>query len=234
LISCCGPGPTTSSCVNVTDVLRQRYSVRGYLSKPVPEDLIREVFDIARLAASGTNTQPWHVAVVSGDARKRLETELCAQFDAGVKQSSGFARDAKMESPYIDRRRACGFGYYAALGVERHDMEGRTAVARKNFEFFGAPHVAFFSMPHNFQFPQAVDMGIFLQSVMLVMVEMGLGCIAQGSLAGYPGPVREIADIPEGNEILFGLSFGFEDKDAHINTVRMTREPLETVASFTS
>ncbi len=208
--------------------------MRGYLPDPVPEELIREILDIARLAASGTNTQPWHIAVVSGDARDRLRNELCELFDNGVAQNRGFQADAKMDSPYIDRRRACGFGYYETMGVTREDKEGRLAIARKNFEFFDAPHVAFFSMPGNFVFPQAVDMGIFLQAVMLVMVEKGLGCIAQGSLAGYPDPVKEIATIPEGNEILFGLSFGYEDKDAHINTVRMTRAPLEDIASFTS
>ena len=220
--------------VNVSDALRTRYSVRGYLPDAVPEELIREVFDVARLAASGTNTQPWHVAVVSGDACNRLRDELCANFDDGVAQDRGFPANAKMEGPYLDRRRACGFGYYETMGVERHDKDGRLAIARKNFEFFGAPHVAFFSMPRSFQFPQALDVGILLQSVMLVMVEKGLGCIAQGSLANYPDSVRAMVDMPEDNEILCGLSFGYEDADAHINTVRMTREPLETVASFTS
>ena len=220
--------------VNVSDALRQRYSVRGYLPDPVPDELMREVFDTARLAASGTNTQPWHVAVVSGDARDRLRDELCALFDNGVEQARGFPGGAKMEGVYLDRRRACGFGYYETMGVKREDREGRKAIARKNFEFFDAPHVAFFSMPRTFHFPQAVDMGILLQAVMLVMVEKGLGCIAQGSLAGYPEPVKEIADIPEDNEILFGLSFGYIDEDAHINTVRMPREPLDVVASFTS
>lgn len=220
--------------MNVTEAMQTRYSVRGYLPEAVPLELIQEVFDVARLSASGTNTQPWHVAVVSGDARDRLRDELCELFDAQVPQKRGFAGDAKMDGPYLDRRRACGFGYYATMGVERQDKAGRLAIARKNFEFFDAPHVAFFSMPRTFQFPQAVDMGIFLQAVMLVMVERGLACIAQGSLAGYPDPVKAIAPIPEDNEILFGLSFGYEDTNAHINTVRMTREPLDVVASFTS
>ena len=220
--------------MNVSDALRRRYSVRGYLSDPVPDELIRDIFDTARLAASGTNTQPWHVAVVSGDACNQLRDELCTLFDDGVAQERGFPGQAKMEGPYLDRRRACGFGYYATMGVERQDKAGRMAIARKNFEFFGAPHVAFFSMPRTFQFPQALDVGIMLQTVMLLMVENGLGCIAQGSLAGYPDPVRKIADMPDENEILCGLSFGYEDTDAHINTVRMPREPLETIASFVS
>ena len=220
--------------MNVSDALANRYSVRGYKPDPVPEELIREVLDISRLAASGTNTQPWHIAVVSGDARDRLRDELCELFDAGTPQSSGFERNATMESPHIDRRRACGFGYYETMGVTRENKEGRLAIARKNFEFFDAPHVAFFSMPSNFVYPQAVDMGILLGSMMLVMVEKGMGCIAQGSLAGYPEPVKEIADIPEDNEILFGLSFGFIDDEAHINTVRMDRVPVDEIASFTS
>jgi len=220
--------------VNVSEVLQTRYSVRGYLADPVPEELIREVFDIARLAASGTNTQPWHVAVVSGEACDRLRDELCALFDAGAAQHRGFPSGPRMDGVYLDRQRACGFGYYETMGVTREDKEGRVRIARKNYEFFGAPHVAFFSMPRAFGFSSAVDMGIFLQTVMLVMAEKGLGCIAQGSLAGYPGPVREIANMPEDNEIMFGLSFGFEDPDAHINTARMDRASLDDFATFTS
>lgn len=229
-----GVCPDQNDQVKVSEVLQRRYSVRGFRPDLVPEELIREVFDIARLSASGTNTQPWHVAVVSGEACNRLRDELCDLFDAGTEQARGFPSGAPVEGVYLDRRRACGFGYYETLGVERKDREGRKRVARKNYEFFGAPHVAFFSMPRTFGFPQAVDMGIFLQAVMLVMYEKGLGCIAQGSLADYPGPVREIAVVPEDNEIMFGVSFGYEATDAHINTVRMTRASLDDVASFTS
>ena len=220
--------------MNVSEALATRYSVRGYKPDPVPEELIREVLSISRLCASGTNTQPWHVAVVSGDARDRLRDQLCERFDNGVAPERGFPSGAKVEGVYLDRRRACGFGYYETMGVTRENKEGRVAIARKNFEFFDAPHVAFFSMPRTFGFPQAADMGILLGTMMLVMVEKGLGCIAQGSLADHPGPVREIADIPEDNEILFGLSFGYIDEDAHINTVRMTRASLDDIASFTS
>jgi nitroreductase len=225
---------TQNGRVKVSEALQSRYSVRGYRPDPVPEELIREVFDIARLSASGTNTQPWHVAVVSGDACDRLRDELCALFDAGEPQHRAFPGGAAEDGVYLDRRRACGFGYYETMGVGRKDKEGRIRIARKNFELFGAPHAAFFSMPRNFGYPRAVDMGIFLQAVMLVMVEKGLGCIAQGSLAGYPDPVRAIADVPDDNDLVFGLSFGYEDPDAHINTVRMTRASLDEVVSFTS
>ena len=221
--------------MNVSDAVSSRYSVRGYLPEPLPDELITEIFDVARLAPSNTNCQPWHVAVVSGEPRHRLEEAICALADAGVPPNREFpaAKDA-LTGVYLERRRACGWGYYGTMGVTREDREGRAALARKNFEFFGAPHVAFFSMPLSMDRSNAVDMGIFLQTVMLVMQERGVGCIAQGALASYPDPVREIVPIPEENGILFGLSFGWEDKEAHINTVRMPREPLETIFTHIS
>lgn len=221
--------------MNVTEALQSRYSVRAYRPESIPEETIREVFDVARLAPSNSNTQPWHVSIVSGDARQRLEAAICELADAGVAPNRDFppAKDA-IRGVYKERRRACGWSYYGTMGVTREDTEGRIAIARKNFEFFGAPHVAFFSMPIEMDRSSAVDMGIFLQSVMLVMAERGIGCIPQGALGNYPDPVREIADIPEGNGILFGLSFGYEAKGELINTVRMPREPLDIVASFTN
>ena len=221
--------------MNVSDAVSSRYSVRGYKPEPLPDELITEIFEIARLAPSNTNCQPWHVAVVSGEPRERLEAAICALADEGVPPNREFpaAKDA-LTGVYLERRRACGWGYYGTMGVTREDREGRAALARKNFEFFGAPHVAFFSMPLSMDRSNAVDMGIFLQTVMLVMQEKGVGCIAQGALASYPDPVREIANIPEENGILFGLSFGWEDTDAHINTVRMPREPLETIFTHIS
>lgn len=219
--------------MNVSDALRSRYSVRGYKPDPVPEETIREVLELARLAPSGSNVQPWHIAVVSGDACDGLREALCADFDARRPQSSGFER-SDMAGEYRDRRRACGFSYYETMGVTRDDSAGRMQIARKNYELFGAPHAAFFSMPSTFARNSALDVGIFLQTVMLLMVEYGIGCIPQGSLADYPDTVRRFVDFPQDNHILCGLSFGYEDVDAHINSVRMPRESLDTVASFTS
>lgn len=220
--------------MNVSDAVSSRYSVRAYLPERVPDATIREIFDIARLAPSNSNTQPWHVAVVSGEARVKLEEDICALADAGVAPNRDFvAAKGAVDGVYKERRHACGWSYYGTMGVTREDAEGRSALARKNFEFFGAPHVAFFSMPKVMGVANAVDMGIFLQTVMLVMAEKGVGCIPQGALASYPDPVREIAEIPKENGIVFGLSFGFEAVGEHINTVRMPREPLDVVASFT-
>jgi nitroreductase len=221
--------------MNVTAAVKSRYSVRGYRPDPVPDDRIREVFDLARLAQSGTNSQPWHIAVVSGAACDDLRERLCARFDAGDPGGRDFDRSAeRLPDAVMERRRACGYSYYATMGVERSDREGRARIARKNFELFGAPHAAFFSMPRMLGVSSGVDMGILLQTVTLLMVERGIGSIAQGALALYPDTVRDVADVPDDNGIVFGMSFGYPDDDALINTVRMPREPLEAIASFVS
>ena len=114
------------------------------------------------------------------------------------------------------------------------DRAARRDLLLNNWRFFGAPHAAFFSMPETMHRANAVDMGIFLQSVMLLMAERGIGTCPQGALAAYPAAVREIVGVPDGNAILCGMSFGYEDAEAIANDVRMPREPLERVATFTS
>ncbi len=214
--------------------IRTRHSVRAYLDDDVPEDVLRDVIDVARMAPSSSNTQPWHVAVVSGEARRRLEAELVAEVAEGVKPYPHFQPGGVgLFGEYKDRRRECGLGYYDALGIMRDDVDARQRIALKNWQFFGAPQVLFLSMPAAFGQVNGLDVGLFFQSLMLLLHERGIGCIPQGALAQFPGPVKRIAAIPEGNEVLCGLSFGYPDLDADINTLRMTRRPVDDVVSFT-
>ena len=221
--------------MDVPDALKQRRTIRGYKPDPVPEDIIREVLELARLAPSNSNTQPWHLAVVSGDARQRLEKAIFDHMNAGNAPNPAFPPGgAGLWGAYKDRQYECAFRYYDSLGIKREDKEARGLTALRNWTFFGAPHAAFLSMPKTMNRANAIDLGIFLQSIMLLFTERGISCCAQGALAAFPDPVREIAQIPEDNAIMCGLSFGYEDPDAPANAARMDREPLETIASFTS
>lgn len=221
--------------MKVSDAIRGRHSVRGFKPDPVPEALIREIIDIARLTPSASNTQPWHIAVVSGAARDRLQAMIFEEIAAGTAPYPVFpSGGVGLKGDYKARQLACGFGYYDTMGIARDDMDARRELALRNWAFFGAPHVAFLSMPQTMHRSNALDVGLFLQSVMLLMAERGIACCPQGALASYPGPVLRVADIPQGNAILCGVSFGYEDPDAHINSVRNPREPLQTVASFVS
>ena len=218
---------------SVTETISNRRSTRGYLNKPVPQNVIEEVLDIARLAPSNSNTQPWHITIASGKTRDRLQTAILDYIETGRPPHPEWpAGGAGLTGAYKERQYDCAFTYYDALGIAREDKVERALTVLKNYEFFGAPHVAFISMPKSMNRANALDLGIFLQSIMLLFAERGIGCIPQGALAAFPNPVREICDIPEDNGIVVGLSFGYPDDEASINAMRQTRRPLEDIVSF--
>jgi len=221
--------------MKVTDAVLERRTVRGFLDTPVPDETIREIVDLARHAPSNSNTQPWHLAVVSGDARVRLEAAINAQIEAGNAPNPEFPPGGSgLKGVYKQRQIDCAFRYYDAVGIDREDRSARLALAQKNWTFFGAPHAAFLSFPRTMHRANAIDLGIFLQTLMLLMTERGIASCPQGALASYPDPVREIASVPDENAILVGLSFGYADEAAPANAARMDRESLDTVASFTT
>ncbi len=221
--------------MQVTDALRGRRTIRGFKSTPVADELIRNIFETAQQAPSNCNTQPWEVFVVSGEARDELEKALVAEILAGKQPSPAFPPgDADLTGVYRERQYECAARYYGTMGIEREDRDARNELMLRNWQFFGAPHVAFLCMPVSMGPVNAIDIGIYLQTLMLLMVEHGLGSCPQGALAFFPDPVREIAGIPEDMGIICGLSFGYADDDAVINTARMTRAPLGDCVSFVS
>ena len=227
------PESPDQTAMTATSLIRNRYSVRGFSSAPVPEDTIREVVNIARLAPSNSNTQPWHLAIVMGEARERLEGRVFEFMRNGGKPHPTFPPGgAGLTGPYKDRQYDCAFRYYDTMGIARSDMEGRQRLLERNWKFFGAPHAAFLSMPKSMHRANAIDLGIFLQSLMLLFSERGIATCPQGALAAFPDLVREVVTIPEDNAIMCGLSFGYEAEGEQINTVRMPREPLGKILSF--
>ncbi len=219
--------------MNVTQAMQSRRTIRGFKPDPVPAEVIREIFSIAQESPSNCNTQPWHVSVVSGEKRDALENALVTEIMLGKKPEQAFqAFDQDLAGVYKDRQYACAAGYYTTMGIAREDKDARNALMVKNWQFFGAPHVAFISMPKTMGPINAVDIGIYLQSLMLLMVERGLASCPQGALAFFPKPVFDLANIPQDNGILCGLSFGYADAEAKINEVKMGRAELADTVQF--
>jgi nitroreductase len=220
--------------MNVSEALRKRRSVRGFTKQVVSESIIKDILHLAQLAPSNCNTQPWHVAVISGNARVQLEKDLVSEITAGKSVEPGFKPgDARLKGVYKSRQYQCAADYYGAVGIERSNKAARNQLLLKNWQLFGAPHVAIISMPQWMTELNALDVGIYLQSLMLLMIEYGLASCPQGALAYYPEPIFKIAEIPAGNAILCGLSFGYEDTEAQINKVPQTRVTLDDSVSFT-
>lgn len=221
--------------MNVTEAIKGRRTIRGFTSSPVPDELLQAIFDTARQAPSNCNSQPWNVTVVSGAARDKLEKALMTEILSGKQPSPAFPPgDADLTGIYRERQYDCAMRYYGAMGIEREDRDARNELMMRNWQFFGAPHVAFICMPVSMGPVNAIDIGIYLQTLMLLLVEHGLGSCPQGALAFFPDPVRDIAGIADDMGIICGLSFGYVDEDARINTVRMPRAPVDDCVTFVS
>jgi len=218
--------------VSVAEVLKRRVSIRAFLPEPVPKDILEEILALALQAPSNCNVQPWNVYVVSGQACKALSRELVAAADSGREPNSDFPWQGTYQGVLRERQIGAAQALYGVLGIDRKDREARKQAMLKNYEFFGAPQAMFFVMEKALQINGAVDLGIFAQTITLLMAERGIDSCMQGALGQFPDPVRAHLGIPESQGILFGMSFGYSDDSHPANTARTRRESLDTLVKF--
>ena len=217
--------------MNVIAALQQRKSVRAFLDKDVEEDKINSILTAARHAPSGTNTQPWQVAVVTGDTKQKLQTALESKFRAGDKPGPDYRYyPEQWLEPYKSRRVACGLQMYKTLSVEREDKQRRLDLWAANYRAFDAPVMLLFFMDGCMQTGSFMDYGMFLQSIMLAATEQGLATCPQASLADYPEVIKTTLNYPQETILLCGMALGYEDKGALVNSYRT---PREEVSAFT-
>jgi nitroreductase len=218
---------------SVSHAVEARRSVRAFLPDPVPPDVLRRVFSTAQRAPSWCNIQPWRVVVTSGEATARLTGRLTSAVKEG-RLSTDFPWPGEYPEPYGTHRRECGRALYSAMGVQRGDADGRAHAWMRNFVAFDAPHVAMVGVDKRMMPYAAVDMGCWLQSVMLLCVEEGLATCPQAALATAADEVRGMLGWPAEVGLLFGLAVGYEDRSAAANTCRTTRAAVEENVRFVS
>ena len=225
---------TDSTDKTFLDVVYQRRSTRGYLDKPIPTDLLEKIFSIAQQAPSNCNIQPWKVFVASGESRDRVREALIQAETAGEPNTPDYPGPGKFAEEYRRRQVDCAVELYNAMGIAREDKEGRARASLRNQQLFDAPHAAFIGMHNSFGPTVAVDVGMYAQTLMLTMTAFGIASCAQGSLRYRPQLVREILEIPDDINLLFGISFGYEDTSIAANTTRVGRDDISQSVVFKS
>lgn len=212
-------------------LLSQRHSCRAFLPQRVPREQIEGILRIAQKTASWNNVQPWQVHIVSGAAIERFRALM---LDAGRNGSAGsdFPWPKEYQGIYLQRRRECGFGLYAAVGIEKGDREASGRQALENFRFFGAPHVAVITSDAALDVYGAVDSGAYVANFMLAAESCGVASIAQGALASRSDLIRSFLALPDSRRVLCGISFGYPDRQHPANSFRTSRAPLQEVVSW--
>jgi len=218
--------------MDVLEAMRDRKSTRAYLDKPVARATIESILDAARWSPSGVNCQPWQVAVVTGAVKARLSEDLLAARTARQPENPDYAYyPQEWPEPYKSRRKATGLALYRALNIGKDDALARLKAWNGNYHFFGAPAGLLFFVDRSLAQGAWVDMGMFIENVMLAARAHGLDTCPQASLAEYPDIVRSILNIPATRALVCGMALGYADTSAPVNRYRTEREP---VSAFTS
>lgn len=219
--------------MNIITVMKTRKSCRAFLDRDVDADKIRAVLDAARWAPSGVNMQPWRVAVVRGETKRTISDAIIAARKAGQVENPDYQYyPGEWFEPYKSRRKVTGLALYGALQIGREDSRARTEAWYNNYRFFGAPVGLLVFLDRRLGQGSWVDIGIFLQNLMLAAESEGLATCPQASLAEYPDIVRGSLGIGDEMVLVCGLSLGYADPDAAVNGYRTPREPVDAFTTW--
>jgi nitroreductase len=233
-------GPQVSTRVNdpasVDAAILSRFSARAYLPKAVDRAVLQEVLEIAARAPSGTNTQPWKVYVLQGAKRDELVAKTCAAHDAMTANpalAADYAEEydyypTKWVSPFIDRRRECGFGLYGVLGIGKGDKDRMHEQHQKNFRFFDAPVGLIFTIDKVMGRGSLLDYGMFLQTIMVAARSRGLHTCPQAAWNNFSKIILPHVGAGENEMVVCGMALGYADESALVNTFQTTRVDAKT------
>ncbi len=216
--------------VSIDEAITQRRSIRAFdPQRPVPRETIYHLLRLAGRAPSGSNIQPWRVWVAEDDTLKAITDVCLARHNAGdAGQRPYNYYPVTWRSPYIERRRATGWGLYNLLNITRENKQAMHEQHARNYKFFDAPVGLFFSIDQDMEIGSWLDFGMFLQTLMLAAIGSGLATCPQAAFCNYHDSVKPILGIPDDQIFVCGMSLGYPLADAEVNNFQPERlDPKE-------
>ena len=219
--------------MEILQAIKERWSCRAYLDKPVAKETIENILNVAKCAPSGVNHQPWRVVVVTGGCKKSLSEDIVSVRRNGVKPHPDYDYYCEQFGEiFLQRRKECGIALYKAQDIKREDKKRREKVWEDNYYFFHAPVGLIIYIEDYLETGSWMDLGMFLQNIMLAAREFGLETVPQAAMAEYPDLVRKHLNITDNFKIACGMSLGYPDMDAAVNQYRLDRVPLDEFVSW--
>lgn len=216
--------------MNVTDAITSRTSIRAFLKTPVKNSTIRDLLIKASHSPSGGNLQPWKFFVINGNSMDEFLNFQSNWSDEEIPAYDIYPSNLK--EPYRTSRYELGEQMYSILGISRENKMERLEQVMKNFEFFGAPAALFCFVDKQMGPPQWSDLGMFLQSFMLLCKEAGLDTCAQEAWSIKHDSVSSFVNAPADDLLFCGMCIGYKDEAAPINSLKSERRQIETWATF--
>jgi nitroreductase len=211
--------------MNVSEAVEKRVSIRAFRPDPVPGAVVREILQQAAKAPSGGNLQPWRVCALGGAPLAALKEKVAANPFGEPPEYDVYPPN--LWDPFRTRRFQNGEDLYATIGIPREDKPARLRQLARNGEFFGAPVGIFFTLDRKLGPPQWADLGMYMQTVMLLATERGVDTCAQEYWARYPKTVGEAIGLPDDHMLFSGMAMGYRDREAPINRLVAARDPFD-------
>ncbi len=220
----------------VDAAITSRHSIRAFLPDPVERADIERILEVAARAPSGTNTQPWKVYVLTGNAKTRLSDAILAVHEDPALSAQHTEEYAyyprEWTTPYIERRRKVGWDLYALLGLTRDNKAGMAAQHGRNYRFFDAPVGFIFTIDRVMEQGSWLDYGMFLQSIMVAARGRGLDTCPQAAFTQYHKIIEEQLALPPGDMVVCGMALGYADPAKIENSLVTAREPVSGFARY--
>ena len=228
--------PTPGETAAVDAAIRTRRSLRAFLPTPVDRETIESILDVASRSPSGTNTQPWKVYVLTGEAKTGLSRTIGEAYDDPAVRAAHHEEYAyyptEWKSPFVDRRRKVGWDLYGLLSIEKTDKARMHAQHRRNYDFFDAPVGLIFTIDRILGQGSWLDYGMFLQSIMIAARGRGLDTCPQAAFTPFHRLIAAQLALPPEEQVVCGMALGHADPAAIENTLVTEREPVGGFTRF--
>lgn len=220
--------------MNVSLAVTSRRSVRAFLDKPVELETLQRILDLAQRSPSAGNIQPWNAVVLTGDPLRHLVQVVADAIPKGqrAQRPDHVVYPADMPEVYVRRRDGVGEAMNMSLGIARDDAFARLRWFSRNFQAFGAPVLMLVHTPRCMGAAQWSDIGMWMQTVMLLLREKGLDSCAQGAWVLYSHQIRRTLSLPEDHVLVCGISIGWRDPQAAVNQFDVPRAPWAEPVRF--
>ncbi len=217
--------------MSVSEAVASRRSIRAFTDRPVDLETLRRVLDKARMAPSGCNFQPWEATVLTGEPLRTLQAKMIA---APPQDPVEYViQPPELEPGYLARLQALGAKMYGGMSIARSDVDARKAFVERNTYSFGAPVLLVVHFPRYMGPPQWSDVGMWMQTVMLLLREEGLDSCPQEYMSMHGRIIKDHVGVSDETHILFcGLAIGHADREAVVNQFERDRVPLEDQVRF--
>lgn len=214
-----------------TEAVMTRRSIRSFSKQPVPLDVIQHVMETARWTPSGCNFQPWEGAILTGEPLRQLQDKMRVTPPQNPQEYSW--SDPEVLPECKARLQQVGADMYAAMNIERADKAARGDFMAQNIVSFGAPAVLMVYFPRVMGAPQWSDVGMWLQTIMLLLREQGLDSCPQEFLSMYSKVIKDHLGVSDETHIFFcGIAIGYQDEEDPVNHFDRKREPLDGKVRF--